>query len=238
MIKFILFFFLFSTAVLAAPTAPGNADHGQDYQLDLRLFKEFQKFDLLGEFELIDTAYHDNYQHFQLGGRYLLRDNLKLGLHARRSTGTRHDEDWIKTGAGWKWRSVKSRGEFLLLPEIDYKRWVGLRPLAFHARLRYAYNFHNENSSAQTRLGLSYHFEKVTLMTQYEANIPLNYSRHTVDEFWFYFTALTPITSQVTLGHSIGWGEYRWSETDSFPGNAYKNRYHSTRFKLNVNYYF
>lgn len=221
----------------AAPNIPNNADHGQDYQLDLRVFKEFTKVDLLGEFEVIDTAYHDNYEHFQLGGRYLLSDAFKLGLHVRRATGIRHDEDWIKPGPVWKWRSVKSRAEVIVLPEVDYKRWLGSRPISIDLRGRYVYNTFNDHNSLQARVGLTYYFEKMSLLAQYEANFPLNYSENTIDEFWFYLTSIIPLSTHFSIGHSIGFGELRWSAPEAFP-NEYETRYRSTRFRLNLNYYF
>lgn len=221
----------------AAPNIPNNADHGQDYQLDLRVFKEFAKVDLLGEFELIDTAYHDNYEHFQLGGRYLVSDAFKLGLHVKRATGIRHDEDWIKPEVVWKWRSVKSRAEVIILPEVDYKCWVGSRPISVDLRGRYVYNTFNDHNSLQVRGGFTYYFEKMSLLAQYEANFPLNYSEHTIDEFWLYLTSIIPLNTHFSIGHSIGFGELRWSAPEQFP-NEYKSRYRSTRFKLNLNYYF
>lgn len=229
---------LLTLSTAQAANAPGSAQGERDYQFDLRLIKELEKYDLMAEYEAIDTAYNENYRHYQLGGRYLLSNGLKLGLHLRYLSGKRHDDDWVPIGGGiWKWRNTRERNELEFIPELDYKKWLFNSPIAASFRARYIYNEHNSFQSALLRVGVLRFWEKLSFSAQLEGNFPLNYSSYTIDEYWFYLGVMFPITQSFTLGHTVGVGQWRWSEPDNYPG-TYRARYKSTRFNLFANFYF
>lgn len=226
------------TSSLFAATPPGKCDGQRDYQYDLRFIKEYSKFDLMAEYEAIDLAYSPNYHHYQLGGRYLISNGLKVGLHGRYLRGIRHETDWIPIGGGnWGWQHTHNSWEMELIPELEYKKWLFNSPLAASFRLRYIYNEHADFHSAKIRLGLLRFWEKFSLTAQVEGNFPLNYSKYTVDELWVYLGAILPLSKNFTLGHTIGFGQWNWSEPDNYPG-SYRTGYKSVRMNLFTNFYF
>ena len=238
MINFFLILLVSTSLSAMAANAPKDCEGKREYQLDLRAIKEFEKFDVMAELEMNDTAYTDNYKHYQIGARYLLSNGLKAGLHLKYSRGNRHDADWFPIGGGvWAWQSTKGRYEVEVFPEIDYRRWIFKSPFAATMRARYIYNEYNEEQSLLLRAGLIRYWEKITLSAQYEINYPLNYSEHTIDESWFYLGALLPITKHFTLGHTMGIGKWGWSNPEGYPG-TYKNEYKATKFNVFLNYYF
>ncbi len=238
MTKLLILLFLISPQLLLAANSPNSCQGKRDYQYNLRFIKEYNKVDVMAEYEALDAAYSENYRHYQVGGRYLIANGLKIGLHARYLSGKRHETDWVPVGGGvWKWQNTRSRDELELMPEVDYKKWLFNSPIAASFRARYIYNEHSEFSSAQLRAGLLRFWEKFSLSAQVEGNFPLNYSTYTVDEYWFYLGAMLPVTENFTLGHTIGVGQWRWSEPDNFPG-SYKARYKAVRFNIFTNFYF
>jgi hypothetical protein len=238
MIKlFVLVIVLLTSAPTHLFASTASQSGGRDYRFDLRAFKEFRKVDLMAEIGIIDNAFHETSKHAQLVGRYVFTDAFKIGLFVQGAMGLRHDDDWVLISPdNWRWKSTKSRLEPIVGPEVNYRHWLGQSLWAFELRGRYYYNAHNSFQKTMVRTSLMRFLDHGALSISSEAFIPLNYSTHTVDEFWFYLGHQYSLRSNLTLGHTLAWGEQRWSEPKAYP-TAFKQNFKTLRFMLNMNFY-
>jgi hypothetical protein len=192
---------------------------GAEPQGDFRLFVKKDKLSFYGEFvsrNETDTVFYNS---FMLGAYYRVISNLRLGLFYQRQYGVRHDLDWQWHPPNWSWASVNGRGEDvivvdatprLLLDTLGLNNWVA------EVKLRYFYNFFNDQQTLTARPGLTYFWTKdndpfVQIFIQYELYFPLNYGVIPVYQTWAYLGFLYNWTRNFQLGlttslHSVTWG--------------------------------
>lgn len=207
---------------------PNNPSAGPSLvpNAQLRLFVDYDRVSLYSEAQSRwETATAINQS--VLGGIYAQPfDWLRLGAFYQIQRGVRHDADWNWSDAAnsWVWTDVNSRSESLLvldvsprtlLPNLPGENWVG------ELKMRYFYNYFNQNQTLTLRPGLSYFWLREgspfwTFFLQYEAYLPLNYGASLIYEHWIYLSALKPITKEFQLGALVSYHIQDWSSTNAF----------------------
>lgn len=191
----------------------------------------------MGELSQIDNAYHETTRTALLALRYKLRQGLTAGLLAQGLNGQRHDDDWVlRAPQQWHWRSTKNRLELISGPELTYRRWLGQSLWASEVRGRYLFNTRNSFQRLSLRAGLLRFYQQGSFSLALEGFVPLNYSEHTFDEFWLYAAHQLKLTQKLSLGHTLAFGQQRWSQPEHYPG-VFKEVFETLRFIIGLNYY-
>ncbi len=156
---------------------------------------------------------------------YRVLKNLKAGVFYKLQMGQRHDDDWVKDAEGnWIWEDSRTRLENIagvdltprmLLPFLPGRSWV------LSSKVRYSYNFFNQNQKILLRPELSYFLMKDRkprwhFSTAYGIYFPLNFSDRIIYEHGPYLTVSRYIGTDLILSL---FGEYKiryWTSSEEY----------------------
>jgi hypothetical protein len=237
MIKlFIVLVFCFSS--YAAPIPEDR--RGNEYGVDIRFFKKWQKHTLLFEHVKRDELEGINYNRFNVGDYFRPHRNLKFGLFLWREQGVRQDEDWQKINNVWQWKNVNKKVDYSLVFDLTPVFETPLENLVFEWKNRLVHNLENGKNLLRTRPGLTYILFKndkpiINLFNQYEFYYPLDYGRKTLYETWIYLGGLYHFSKTFLAGPYYSRRTRYWTNPDSFSqnfGNEYLNKFNSHFYGL------
>ena len=183
MIK-ILLFFIISFSVFShhhVENIAGSTEIG--YRSSLRIFKFTDTINYMAEYSRSDIKRQNNYDTLELGGKYRLFRNLKIGLYYSRhfkNQGERwNNEDFI----------ISELSPRYLLNFLPGERWV------FEFRARYEHNLSVQQHNVKLRPGLTYFWFKdgnpfMNIFLQHEIYHALNYAGEGNLAHWTYLGSL------------------------------------------------
>lgn len=235
MIRTLLLLFFFSSSLYADHHLEDEKIHSSDYQANLRFFKKLSKVKFTAEYTHQLRESQSDYKHFRLLGRYRLSKHFHFGLGAKTAWGIRHDEDWRLKDGSWSWWDSIERNENIIQTQISYRTML---PTSFDAifemRLLYEYNLFNDNQSINIRPGINWILTPDhVIYTQVQAYIPLNYSEHSIYQWFVYTGYLYRVNKKFKLGPLISFGETTWTQVDQ----TYEIHQH-LNIGMNFNFYF
>ncbi len=145
------------------------------------------------------------YMHILLGSYYRIHKNIKIGGFYKLQTGARHDDDWVDLNPGWEWADSLKRFESLLIFDITprFKIPVVLMNNSIASvKMRYQYNFFNNQQTVLVKPGLSYFNIKNRAPVwngtlAYSVYIPLNFSEAFIYEHGPYVNFIYHLNSSV-----------------------------------------
>lgn len=208
----------------AIGNVPDNIEKFSATEARLRYLHALKNYTLLTEIQLANQPENREYKSALLGSYYRFHDNLRAGLFYQRQYGFRHDADWFKDPATlvWQWRNTNDRGEDLAILDISPKMILPDREnMTLEFKLRYEYNFFNDNQSIRFRPTFTYFWmpegEPVaSFFMQAEQLYSLNYGSHATSEKWVYIGGLYHFNSHFQLGGYIAHQWQAWSSTPAY----------------------
>ena len=179
MIKILFFFTLISNLYAHHHIESTTPTSGSGIMSALRVFKKTEKINYLAELAYADVQNQDHYKTFEVGGKYRLLRNLKLGAYYGR-----HFKDTGDENVG-----ILELSPRFLLDFLPGERWVG------EFRVRYIENFSRHERSLRMRPGLTYFWFRngspfINFFAQYEFYRSLDYGAKAVYAHWSYLGAL------------------------------------------------
>jgi len=219
MIKYLLIItILFSLIPAQAAHVPENTKSDTSIDIAARVFyRPSEKWVTKVHVSQLDEKNGRKLKKFELGARYRIHDNLKLGLVVGREYGKRYGEDWVLENSAWFWKDKNSFAENYVGVEI-YPRFILMEDLLFDLKASLLQVNYRDHRTVKLRPGLSYFiFSKGLLLTRLffhlEYYYPLNYGESTVFEKWIYFGAMFPVLKKLDLGFYYAKKEESWGGT-------------------------
>ncbi|GEM_PF-3149535 len=193
---------------------------------------------------LQDNEVQSKEKSLQLGLRYKLASNWKIGFFLKREYGLRHNEDWKWLGpANYKWIDTEDRGETSLIPFVQYKARLPFKTdMAFKFRLNYQHNTFNEQEDIHIRSGfINILSPDFTMINQINIIIPTNYSQRFITYYGYYFSVGWQINRHLTLGPEVRFNQKFWNESVSFrlrENDTYEVKLNNFDYGIVLNSYF
>lgn len=147
--------------------------------------------------------------------------NLKLGVFYQVQSGARHDDDWIKDGAGtWLWRPTTNRPESIVILDATPRTSLGGRFVGA-LKVRYEHNFFNGQRSLKLEPEISWFWldgltPKATVFLRHGTYIPLNFGTRSYYERWWYLAGLWHPSPAVSAGPSVALRDTVWTESSAY----------------------
>jgi len=213
-----IFFFL-NTA--QASHEPENTKSDTSIDTTARLFyRPGEKWVTKLQFTQLDEKDTRKLKKIELGVRYRIHDNLKLGLVVGQESGRRYGEDWVLENSAWFWKDKNSFDENYVGVEI-YPRFILMEDLLFDFKASLLQVDYRDHRTVKLRPGLSYFIFKngkllSRLFFHLEYYYPLNYGGSTVFEKWIYLGAMFPVSKKLDLGLYYAKKEEFWGSTPDF----------------------
>lgn len=161
------------------------------------------------------------YRELTLGSYGRVHRNLKLGVFYRVQAGARHDDDWVKDGAGqWFWQSTLNRPENVVVLDATPRASLG-GGFVGSLKTRYEHNFFNGQSAVKLEPEVAWFLldglsPKATVFLRHGVYIPLNFGTGSFYERWWYLAGLWHASGTVSLGPSIALRDAVWTESAAF----------------------
>lgn len=229
---------LLNIKLVNAETTPKN-EQGATKELSIKSFYNLNE-KTVGIFELqtIRPSFDEHQRSIQIGARYSLSDNSKIGLFIANIQNQKHNNNWIKEGGVWKWNNEKNN-ENIIYPELSYRNLLGA--LVYEFKLKYVYSNLFDEKDLLTKLNLMYNTSPSwILILSDEVKFSFSNNEKTISENWIYLSSFYRFNNQFLIGPKIGFFERYWTTSDTFkrlrPG-SYLSTDSSVSLGLNINIY-
>ncbi len=243
MIKPLLLTLLISLRVISAEVIPPDTN-SVNALTHLKFFKRLTtKSTLLFSYSLGLNSTLPNSNHFTLSYRQRLNRHFRVGLTTTLAKGLRHNEDWIRLPTQWNWQETRDRYEFIYSGFIQFKKLLSsYGKYIFKTRVHYQVNNFNNQQDLIIKLGLiSLLTSKVSVPIQLDFQIPVNYQRSFLREFWIYTAPGLQINPNIFLALKLSYGVEVWNESKNFfdrTQKEYKNTNSVLRVGPLLNFYY
>ena len=188
--------------------------------LRVRLITQSQNFTWLSELSARQGLNGRARYHISAGSRYKIARNFRLGIHYKGQINNRNNENWILEPGIWRFNEESNDLENIISPEFSM-RFLLTSSLRLELRNLYEFNllFHQQN--LRSNLTFDYFISKQSdnhksLYLTYEIVLPTNYARHQINETWYYLGYRFGVSQNQSLGLSLSYVEWVWTESDEF----------------------
>jgi hypothetical protein len=151
-LSFLLACFALSHPLFAAVTSPGN-DRGNTKELNVRYFYKINESLLaVASVEIKDPSFDEQQRSVNIGARYSLSDNFKLGLFVGRVENQKHNDNWVKENGIWHWNNASNSRDYNIAPEVSYRNLIN--DLVYEIKLRYVFSTQFNEQDTFVKLNL------------------------------------------------------------------------------------